>query len=317
MTLNPKELKLQARQALEAQQKAPGRLPLIHAGISVGASILLLILELALLPVMDQASGLSGMGLRSILSTVPAFLNFIISALTPLWSIGLVAVALAYGRRQQAQPSHLLEGFRRFRPVLRLLVLKIIILLGVSIGVGWVSTFLSGFLPVNPEFETFITANYDAFLQDPEAVLAAMPTGLLAQAALPTLVLTAALLIAATIPLFYRLRLADYAIMDVPGTRARQALAFSFRAMKGNCIPFFKLDLSLWWYYALQVGLSAVLYLDILLPALGVALPFSSHMANLLCYTLYGAGLLALSRFVTPQVITTYAAAYVAIKDKQ
>ncbi len=317
MTLNSNELKSQARQALEAQQKAPGRLPLIHTGVSVGASILLLVLELALLPVMDQASGLSGMGLRSILSTVPALLDFIIGALTPFWSISLVFVALAYARRQQAQPGHLLEGFRRLGPVLRLMLLEVIILLGVSVGVGWVSTFISGFLPVNPEFEAFITANYDAFLQDPEAVLSAMPTGLLAEAALPTLVLTLVLLFAACIPILYRLRLADYAIMDEPNTRARQALVFSLKAMKGNCISFFKLDLSFWWYYALQLGLSAVLYLDILLPALGVTLPCSTQAASLLCYALYGAGLLALSWFVTPQVITTYATAYETIKESR
>lgn len=316
MSLNPKELKLQAQQALGVQNDDPRRLTVLHEGVILGAGLLLAVLDLCLGLLVDQAGGLGSLGIRSALSTAVTFLDLVADLLSPFWSFGIVAVALAFAQSQQARGSTLLGGFHRFGPVLRLLILEALMIAGILIGIVYAGSMITVLLPPSPELESFISDNYAAFMENPEAVIAQMPVQLMVSTLLVPMLLISALCLAVLIPLLYKLALCQYAVLDKPGTGALAAISFSMRKMKGKCLAFFKLDLSFWWYYALVFLLGGVQSLDILLPQLGVTLPVSQEVARLILYALSGAGTLTLAWFVGPKVITTYANAYVTLRDE-
>ena len=74
----------------------------------------------------------------------------------------------------------------------------------------------------------------------------------------PMLVLMAVLYLIVMLPMSYSYRMSFYRIMDNNPPRARRAIAQSRAMMKGRKWKLFRLDLSFWWYYLLQVLVSAV-----------------------------------------------------------
>lgn len=316
MAISIRQLRVDAQNTLMPQLNAARRLVLISQGVIFGVNLLLSLLEVLLELMMDSNGGLSGMALRSVLSTVTALSSLAASFLIPFWSIGLTFAFLHIARQQTPETGALLEGFNRFGPFLRYSLLKVLIITGVTFGVCYVFMMLVSFLPTNPELTAIILENQDAFLADPEATLAQFPRHLLLEAMLPGLLILAALLLVVMVPLMYRLQLGDYAIMDKPGTGAFAAISFSMRTMKGNCLKAFKLDLHFWWYGLATGALVALSQLDTILPALGVALPVSSSISHLICYALYAAGALVFNWHFMPLVQTTYTKFYLTLKGE-
>jgi hypothetical protein len=112
------------------------------------------------------------------------------------------------------------------------------------------------------------------------------------------------------VPLLYRFRLAEYAIVNHKGIRAIPAMVVSAHLMRRRCWQMVKLDLRLWWYYALK-GLCVLLcYLELLLEATGVRLPVDGEVLAFATYLLYLIALLAVETAFRPQVQTAYAVAY-------
>jgi len=107
-------------------------------------------------------------------------------------------------------------------------------------------------------------------------------TARLTKTMLPMFILFGLLFAAASIFLFYRMRFADFFVME--GDGGVKAIVGSFRLTRGNCLQLFKLDLHFWWFYLLQ-GLSvAICYGDFLLAALGITLPFGPNGGFFLFY---------------------------------
>ena len=316
MTLDPRQLRADSRALLCPQLQNARKLALISQGALLGVNLLLCVLEVLLETVINENGGLSGMGLRSALSTVTTMCSLAISFLSPFWSIGILFVFLGIARRENPDTQSLFEGFRRFGPVLRYRLLTIALIAGLSIGIVYLYSILSTFLPTNPEFAAFIQENQDAFFADPEAVLAQMPQGLLFETVAPGVVILCVLFLSVLIPLSYRLRLGEYALMDKSGTGALAALSYSMRTMKGHCVAAFKLDLNFWWYYLAIFALSAVAQLDMLLPELGIALPFTDSISRLIFYAIYSLGALALTYYAIPQTQAAYAKFYVALQGE-
>ena len=86
----------------------------------------------------------------------------------------------------------------------------------------------------------------------------------------------------------------ECALIENPRMGAFAALRKSRRLMRGNCISLLQLDLSFWWFYVLEVLLTVVCYADMLLPMVGIQLPFSSTVAFFLFYLLNLGGQVAL-----------------------
>ena len=126
-------LKAAARNSLAAATYDPRKLILIHTGISVGLSLLCTIIDYVLSLQIQNTGGLGGLGTRSILSTARSVLQVIVSLGLPFWEAGYCFATIKIVRGKEANPASLLEGFRRFGPLLRAMMLQSIIYIAVLI----------------------------------------------------------------------------------------------------------------------------------------------------------------------------------------
>lgn len=314
---NSKALVLEAKQAVADSTYSPKKLTLIHAGIAAGASLVIALLTYFLDAGIGNTGGLSGIGNRAILQTVQSVLQLLINVLSPFWAMGFIAAAVSLARRQQATVHTLAKGIRRWGPALRLLLLQsVLYFLVVMVAVQLGST-LYALTPASDQLSTLLddlqgtdTGAVTDFLENlDEATLMHLMLGMLPFLLLP--------MIALLIPLVYRMRFAEYVLMDDPRCGAFFALMVSFRMTKGNCLKILKLDIRYWWFYALEVLVSLLAYGDILLPLLGVPLNMSTITASMVFYVLALGGQLLLYTWKKPQVFTTYALLYDSLLPKE
>lgn len=309
---HPCELKQGADRALALAPEAK-RLILIFSGASVAVSLLVSLLTFLLDSGIAGTGGLSGMGLRSILSSVQATLSLGVSIAMPFWTMGYVAAVLKLGRRENAETKQLFSGFRRFGPVLRMLLLEVAVyfLLGVlCVNVG--TTVLSFTPLIKPYMELAMTMDQSMLLQPDQATMLAMM-----EALRPVILVCGLLYAGAAVVLSYYFRMARYILMDEPKVGAFRAMLGSVAMMKGNCVRLFRMDLSWWWYYILDLLVGAVCLGDLWLPTLGISIPFSEDAAYFIFYIL-GLGLqLALHVSCRNRVEVSYSLAYDSLKPRQ
>ncbi len=305
--MNIANLKHQSGQILATHGGNFFRLTLIHSAITLGISTLVTILNFLLSRQIANTTGLSGISTRTTLTAMQTMLSLGLSAALPFWDMGILRVALLTTRGQTPSVSTLPEGFRRFGPVLRTFLLRLLLIFGVGFACLQAASILFMLSPLSyrtMEVMEQLLAQMDASqlqAMDPAAVEALLPT------LIPVYVIFGALLCGILVPLLYRLRLLDFAIMDTaPGARA--ALRQSIVRMRGNRLAFFRLDLSFWWYYGMQILAAALAYADILLDWLGV--PIHGDVAFFLFYFLSLAAQLLLTWQFAPRVLTTCALAY-------
>lgn len=307
----PRELKSSAANSLRHSSCHPKFLILVHTGAALAISLLLMIINHLLEKQIGTTGGLSGMDLRSILSTAQSVLQVAQGILLPFWSAGLLFAAMNIYRRRDTSLQSLLEGFYRLGPILRLQLLQGVIYFFVTMGSIYLSSFLFTLTPwAAPLMQTMESVMADsALMSDPEA-LAAVLSGALEEVMVPMMILMGLVFLLACIPVFYRFRLAQYIVMDDGKTGALAAMAASRILMKGNLLRFLRLDLSFWWFYLLDTLVTAVCYADLLLPMLGIQLPWSSTVSFFLSFVLYLICQLALYGWKKMDVEVTYAAAY-------
>lgn len=307
---NRRELKAAASEALRSAPNQK-RLILIWAGIGTALPLIISVLTYLLEHRIADTGGLSGIGLRSILSTVQSVLSFSTSVLIPFWSFGYIAVTLRFARKEAVKDASLLEGFRRFRPVFRLILLEILIYAVICfICVQAVSTLLS-FTPLAAPVYAILESAQEMLLTGAvdESVVQAFT-----EAMAPIFTISGLACVIVLIPVFYLLRLAPLCIMDLPGCGARQAIRMSLRMMRRNSLSLFCLDLSFWWFYLIQLLVGFLCYGDVLLPLIGIALPFSYEVSF---FAFYIASLLvqfALLYMANNKVQTTYALFYTTLR---
>lgn len=261
--------------------RMPGhkRLALIWAGVTTAVTVAVLTLSFLLDGQIADTGGLGGIGLRSVLSTAQQILSLLAALALPIWQLGYIRAMLLTSRQERAEPATLLDGFRRFGPVVRLMLLEAVLYVGLGMLCIYAGGMVLSMTPLAAPMEEFAQANADALLAgqldslDRLAMLKAMTPMLLGCGVLYGLMV---------IPLNYRLRLSRLLMMDDPGCGAMLAAMGSFRVMRGNCLALLRLDLRFWWFYAAQVAVAVVAYGDLLLPVLGVTLPFTDTVAYFL-----------------------------------
>lgn len=306
-----RDLRRRSAEALSRASYRPGKLMLIHTAAAAGLSLILTIINVLLTEQIGDTGGLSGIGLRSVLTTAKSLIGILNVVVMLFWEMGLVYATLKLGRQQQTGPEDLLQGFRNFGPVLRLKLLEGAIYAVVSI------------LCINIGSTVFLMTPFSAPLA--EAMLAMDPAGMTPEALMAAMEgivvplylvvgLVAALIL---LPVIYRFRMARYLIMEDPSIGALRALGTSNRLMRNNRGALLRLDLSFWWYYGLQLLFTGLYYGDIIAAYLGISLPVSPTAALFLCFGLYCAGMLFLAWFFVSPVETTYVAAYDALLDMQ
>lgn len=288
-------------------------LALIHTGAALLVSFILSLCNFLLSQSIESTTGLSGIGTRSILQSVQSFLSTATTLLLPFWQIGFVFACIRIARKESVRPSSLAEGFRRFGPVLRLHFLEILIFCGVAIACAYLASAIFSFTPFfGKMFDAIAPLMQETF--NPELLLSdSAVMDEIVQAAIPLYCIFGLVFVALSIPIFYRLRMAQFAIMDdMP--RARAAIGASFRMMRKNRIQLFRVDLQFWWFYLLKVLVAAVAYGDVLLPLVGISLPINENVQFFGFYLIY----IVLELFLTWRfgalVQTTYAHCYETLK---
>ena len=312
---NRSALKQAARDDLARCSCDPRKLVLIHSGAAVALSVLVTLINYLLNLRIDQASGLSGLDTVANLSAVSSFLSYAGMLIMPFWEAGFLFTTLCIVRRQAVAPASLLEGFRRFGPVLRYTLLMGLLQAGIGILTFMLSMNLFMLTPLsNGMVELANNLPQGSILADGTAVLTPELQAQAAVAALPLIILFGIAFIGAILYVSYHLRLGMLILFDRPGTGAMAAMRGSRIQMRGHKKELLKLDLTFWWYYAAQVVITLLANVPYILSIFGQQLSFAA--AGFLFLGISLVGQLALAYFARYRVDTTYAEFYLATIPK-
>lgn len=311
-TLHPHTLKDAARSRLANASCDPQKLIFSHTGIILLASLVLTVVDYLLEKGIGTTGGLSGMGLRSMLETVQTVLRYGQTIALPFWQIGYIYAILRVSRGEHASFGSLSEGFRRFRPVLRLKLCVGCLYFAIGMATSYISSTIFMLTPYStPMMEKLMPLLEDeSLLQDAAALEAAM-LEVMDSVLVPLLVIFLLVFLVLALPVSYRLRMADRCLLDAPEEGALHAMRQSTRLTKGNCLKLVKLDLSFWWFYGLDALVTAVAYGDLIL---GAVTEKSSDVTYFGFFGLYLLCQLGLYCWRRNQVETTYALAYEALR---
>ena len=314
---NGKLLRQKAEERLDYAAYDPKKLTLLHGAVMVGVSLVLALLSLLIAYGVAGTGGLSGIGTRNILQTIESVLNLAYVVATPFWQIGILFSFMCIVRRKAADNSTLLKGFQRMGPVFSLMFLQLVLYFLLAMACAYVSSFVS--MMFSSKLVAMLEPVVLAMEQDPNADMYALmmqlPMKDLLVAMIPMLVIFGVTCLVVMLFVSYRLRFAQYLVLDDPRMGGLAAMRQSFRLTKGHCMSLFKLDLSFWKYYLLQV-LAVVLYDGaMLLPLFGVNLPMPSEWQALIFYGVYGVMVLSLAYWMRPKVEATFALAYETVKN--
>ena len=291
----------------------PRKLVLLHTAVSLGASFLLAVLDLFLARQIDGTGGLAGIQTRTALETIRSALLYGSTIALPFWEFGMVYAAICLARGQDVGPNGLLTGFRRFGPVLRLLLVQGALYFAVAVVCIHISSFAFALTPLaQPLMDVMLPLMEEASALDPQMMLDQATMDAMLEAMIPMFILCGVLYLAALVPLMLRFRLSEYLIMD-GDSGAIHAMLTSWKMTKGNVFALLKIDLSFWGFYLLQILCMVIGYGNVLLPMLGVNLPLSEKGAYVVFILMQILLQLALYWWAGSRMYTTYALAYDAL----
>lgn len=308
-------LKADAALALR-KGREPQKVVLAFAGIMTLVAAGLTVLSFWLSQQLDNAGGLSNLGTRTMLSTAQMMLPLVQMAVLMSLELGYQHAMLRISRRQYADHTDLKVGFRKLFPLLRLTLLQSVVYFSIGLLTYQVAMILYTFSPWAGQMMDLILPLAESGMVNPADL---MNDAFLTQAAplvIPMFLLWAVLLLAVMIPIGYRLRFSQYALLDDSRGSALKAINASAKMTRGNCRKLFRLDLSFWWYYLVTILVSLLGYLDTLLPMFGIQLPLNGTVIFFLCYGLYLAANFAAVYFLRNGVECTYIMAYESLCEK-
>ena len=292
------------------------KIVLVYAGITCGLSLLSTIVSVLLSDKIAGTGGLGNIGLRSVLSTGQSVLPLVNFIITACLSMGYHICILSFTRGYDASTRTLTSGFRYLGPVLRTLLLQGLMYTGVFFAAAYLSSsifmatpYADGFYQVMEPYLGSMTVLSDGLMLDESLMTAAL------KSMVPMFWILGAVSLVLMVPLYYRLRMVDFALADDPQNGAFHAVLKSRYLMRRNRFALFRLDLSLWWFYAAQLGITLVCYGDVLLPMAGVSFPWSETVSYYLFFILSLALQVALHYFGMNRVYAAYAVAYDALSE--
>lgn len=308
------ELRERARRSLNTAQN-PKKVILLHTGATMLLSLLLILVDYLLEQQIGTTGGLSGIGTRSILETARSVLQLISGIVIPFWQMGYLYYTLKVAQGNDVGYAGLLQGFHRFGAVLRLKLL----MAGIVFLVMMASSYLSSSIfMLTPWSEPLLQSLIPMFSGEPDTeAMMEIYESIPLSAVAPMMVIFLISFVALIIPVLYRYRMAELWLLDHPNHGAFAAVRNSRRMMRGNCIAVFKIDLHFWWFFALELLIGLIGYADLLLPQLGISLPFDQKAAY---FAFFGAYLLlqmALYVWRQNEVSVTYAQVYEALKPSE
>lgn len=313
-----------AGQSLENAKGDPGKILLIYLGIVTALSLVVAVASVLLSNRIADTGGLGNLGLRSVLSTAKTVLPLVQSLVFLGLEMGHTTMALRISRGESVSKDTLFGGFRRFFPLLRAKLALGFIYMGLAMVSLYLSVYLFLMLPASTEFYSIMTPVMESLsaqggVVTQEAIMSLDQTALTAayDALIPLFLIFALVFALVFVPAHYRYRMVTYRLIDHPRPGVLRALFESRVMMRRNRFALFRLDLQLWWFYALQVLITAVCFGDMLLPMFGIMLPISSTASDFLFLGLSLALQFAGYYFCMNRVAVTYATAYGALLPKE
>ena len=315
---NTKELKAFAGERL-GNAREEKKIVLIYAGITIILSALVTLINYCLGLQIDRSGGLSNLGTRSLLSTVQTILPMAQALFLMCLDVGYLAAMLRVARGQYTSPQTLRLGFDRFWPLLRLSLLQGLIYFAICFVSVYIALMLFLITPLGKPFlDILLPLITESSLSGEAAMVLDDATYVLLESSMtPALVICGILFCVLSAPIFYQYRMANYVIIDRPAVGAIAAMRESRKMMKGSRFKLFRLDVSLWFFYLMKVLSTVVCYGDVLLPMIGVELPWSAEFGYFLFFALYLVMEFGIFYFLQNRVTTTYALAYDSLRPKE
>jgi uncharacterized membrane protein len=311
---NIRQLKQTASQRL-AQAALAKNIVFLYGGISIGLSALVTVVNYFAGSEMSNFGGLSNIGIRSLLSTIQTVLPMIQSVVVMALEFGYLNAALRISREQYASPNSLRMGYQRFWPMLRLNLMQAFLYMGIMLLSCYLAIQLFFVTPFANEIMSIASGLVGA--PDPLAMIDEATYAAISESIVPLFPMWGVIFLLLFLPIFYKFRMANYLLIDNPKMHTGMLLRESGRLMKGNRFALFRLDLSLWWYFLLTFLASAVGYGDVLLPMVGITLPWPETVSYFLFYGIYLVLELVLVYFFLNPISVTYALAYQSLCPKK
>ena len=313
---NTRAIRTAAQEALAVHQN-PQRIPLVYAGFSALLSLAVTVITYILGLKIDQMTGLANMGTRAIFSTVKTILPLAQLILLLGWEMGYQMCALRLARRRYAESMDLKNGFSKFGAVLRTKLLTAVVYIGLGIATRYLSVFIFMALPVSNPFYEIVSPLLDsATILDSGIVIDEATLAAASAAMWPAFAIFGVLFILLGLPVVYNFRMIPFCIADNSQRSALAILKESRTMMKGRRMSLFKLDLSFWWFFLLEGLISVTAYLDLILPMLGISLPWSDTISYYGFYVLSLAAQVALYWAYLNKVTLSRAVFYDAIRPE-
>jgi len=317
--MNIRERRAIHESAARALDRAPqaSSVILAYAAVICGLSLLSTLLSVFLSDRISGTGGLGNIGLRSVLSTGQSVLPLVNFIVTSCLSLGYHTAILSFTRGYDASPRTLTGGFRHLGPILRTVLLQVIMYGGTMIAATYISSSIFMATPYSEEFVRVMTPYLESMtvLSDGLVIDDALLTAAIG-AMVPMMWILAAVSLVLMLPLYYRLRMVEFALADDPAKGAFHAVFKSRALTRRNRFALFRLDLTLWWFYAAQLVIGLICYGDVLLPLVGVSFPWSDTVSYYLFYVLFLALQMALYYFGMNRVYAVYAVAYDALMEQ-
>lgn len=291
---------------------ARGREPKkVITGLS-GALALLWLAVMAIDYILDvqlsKSGGLSDLSFSALLSTIQLILPTAQLLIMMCLTLGFQAALLRITRGQYADHTDLKTGFRHFWRLLRMSLLQFALYCALCFVLVYPCMILFTLSPFSGDF----LALFESLTVVDEAAVEQIYAALE-----PMMIFFTIIYAIVCLPLYYRFRMANYILLDKPDYRPLLVLRESTRMMRGNRIHLFKVDLHLWWYHALNLLLMLIAYADLLLPMVGITLPWSSNASYYILNGIYLAGTLAVYYFLRNRVEMTYIRFYEALRPEE
>lgn len=314
---NPKSLLAGADEALAVGRK-PRQVILWYTGLITLLAVAVMAADYVIDTQLAKATGLSNLGLNSILSTVKLVLPWVQMVAQMCLNLGYLYAMLRVGRKLYADQNDLKEGFRRFGPLLRMFLMQFVLCMALGFILMYPLTIIYVFTPFSAGLVQW-TESLPA--TDPAALAAFLAEestmNQLMEVMLPFMILYLVVYLVAMLPISYHFRMANYLLAEDSRCGAFAALRGSFRMMRRNCLKLLKVDLRLWWYHVLVFLVGLIAYGDSILAAFGISLPVSGEAAFYIFQLLYFAALFAVYYFFRNRVELTYIMAYECLRPKE
>lgn len=314
---NIRELKAFAAQRLMYSQ-SERRIVWIFATLTLGLSAAVTAVNYILDMQISNFGGLSNLGTRTLLSSIQSMLPLVLSMVILCIEVGYLAAMLRVARGQYTSPQTLRLGFDRFWVLLRCSLVKGLYYLCICTISVYLGVMIYMISPLSNEaVEFLIPIVSEVSVLDSSFILDEAVSAQLATLIAPAYVISGIVLLLLISPVMYSFRMANYVIIDKPAMGALAALRESKKMMRGNRLALLKLDLSLWWYYATAGVISLIGYGDVILPMLGISLPWPVGVSYFLFFALSLGLMFALYYFLRNRLEVTYALAYDAVKPPE